>query len=402
MAALKGNARGVSIYRPGRRATVFRRVSVWGLVVFALVSGARADRSQDLHRLREAVREGRDRVAAYESRGRGLLEAIEALDRSAAGLVEEVEASRRRAEKARESLAGIEVRAEEIARNLAQTQQAMSRRAVGLYKAGEAGSVRLLFSSGGIREFLSRVNALRLLLQHDAELLETHRRQSHALQAVRDEAGEAEVQWNRLASELVVRSAELAEERRAKHELAAAVHADRVRERIALIEYETAAHALAETIGGLDPRPLESLGGGVGGFGSRRGRLESPVSAKIVRSFGREVDPRFDIENFHRGVEYGAEMNTPVRVVAKGRVRFSGWLGGYGQLVIVDHGDEYFTIYGHLASVAVDPGESVPEGRVVGRVGDTGSLEGPRLYFEIRKADEALDPLRWLSGIPAG
>jgi septal ring factor EnvC (AmiA/AmiB activator) len=77
-------------------------------------------------------------------------------------------------------------------------------------------------------------------------------------------------------------------------------------------------------------------------------------------------------------------------------VRFAGWFRGYGKLVILDHGDEYFTLSGHLADIRVEVGDEVESRGVIGTVGDTGSLSGPRLYFEVRHGREPQDPRKWL------
>jgi septal ring factor EnvC (AmiA/AmiB activator) len=82
--------------------------------------------------------------------------------------------------------------------------------------------------------------------------------------------------------------------------------------------------------------------------------------------------------------------------VAPGEVRYAGWFRGYGKIVIVDHGDRWFTVSGHLDQLAVGPGDAVAEGEVIGTVGETGSLSGPALYFEIRRGGQAEDPVHWL------
>ena len=86
-----------------------------------------------------------------------------------------------------------------------------------------------------------------------------------------------------------------------------------------------------------------------------------------------------------------------MRAVARGQVRYAGWFRGYGKIVIVDHGGGYFTVSGHLADVFVAVGELLDAGDTLGSVGDTGSLEGPGLYFEVRAGAESLDPAEWLS-----
>jgi septal ring factor EnvC (AmiA/AmiB activator) len=82
--------------------------------------------------------------------------------------------------------------------------------------------------------------------------------------------------------------------------------------------------------------------------------------------------------------------------VADADVRFAGWFRGFGRLVILDHGAEYFSVSGHLAEMSVAVGDRVARGGVIGAVGETGSLSGPKLYFEIRRGGEPLDPRDWL------
>ena len=371
-----------------------------GVVVWLAALPAFAERADDLERLREAVHDRRERVAEYEQRGRGLLEAIDALDRSIVALGREVGKNRRLAGEAKDTLAAIESEAAHLEIALARTEAAMSVRAVGLYKAGEAGTLRMLFSADGLREFLSRVNALRLLLVHDAELLQRHRRQSEALKVAKERAIEAEKRWNASVAELTDRQSELGAERSAKRQLIARVHADRARERAALIELETAGRALEETIESLAVRPgtaADVRADTATSFEVRRGRMNPPVAARIVRAFGRQVDARFDTETFHRGVEFGAHAGADVRSVAAGHVRFAGWFSGYGQLVIIDHGDDYYTVFGHLGRIDVEPGAAIAPGQRIGTVGETGSLEGPKLYFEVRRGGQPLDPTEWLA-----
>ena len=79
-------------------------------------------------------------------------------------------------------------------------------------------------------------------------------------------------------------------------------------------------------------------------------------------------------------------------------MQFSDWFQNYGLMVIVGHGNDFFTIYGHLDAVRVRTGEWVAAGDQVGTVGETGSLEGPSLYFEVREGQDAVNPERWLRG----
>jgi septal ring factor EnvC (AmiA/AmiB activator) len=187
-------------------------------------------------------------------------------------------------------------------------------------------------------------------------------------------------------------------ERTARAATLASVRSDRRRARAALNELEAAARALEETLALLQregaPGPLPE---GARAFAALRGALDPPVDAPVVARFGKEQD-EFGTEVFRKGIEFGARAGDPVRGVADGVVRFAGWFRGYGKIVIVDHGDSFFTVLGHLGEIGVAVGDPVRRGDPVGSAGDTGSLAGPRLYFEIRRGGQALDPEPWLRG----
>ena len=92
-----------------------------------------------------------------------------------------------------------------------------------------------------------------------------------------------------------------------------------------------------------------------------------------------------------------APLGTPVRAVWDGKVAHAGWFKGFGNLLIIDHGDRVFSLMAHLDQLEKAVGDAVHAGDEVGTVGDTGSLKGPYLYFELRDGQKPLDPERWLS-----
>jgi len=100
---------------------------------------------------------------------------------------------------------------------------------------------------------------------------------------------------------------------------------------------------------------------------------------------------------FRRGIDIAAKVGDEVKAVDAGQVAWADWYKGYGRLVIVDHGAGLYTLYGHLSQVDINKGDRVARGQVIGLAGDTGSLRGPKLYFEIRRNGEAEDPLGWLA-----
>lgn len=355
---------------------------------------------QNLDQLRSAIRGSRERVATYEREQRGLLEALEAIDRSTSALRHNLVSVRRRAEAASSTLANVELEVVRLLERQRATERAMAARAVALYRAGEIGPVALLFAAEGIQDLLARVRTLQQLLDHDAQLLDRHRIESAALVDVEARARDALASRDEVLADLNDRTAQLERERIVKRRLLTRLQGDRTSERSALVEMEIAARALEETLLSLEATQKAEYQLVAIPFESLRTRLRPPVLAPIAKHFGRVVDAEFHTKTFHKGVEFDAAMGTPVRSVAPGLVRLAGWFRGYGKIVILDHGDEYFTVLGHLEEIRVDVGDNVASGAVVGTVGDTGSLLGARLYFEIRHGGEPQDPADWL--VPMG
>jgi septal ring factor EnvC (AmiA/AmiB activator) len=376
-----------------------QRLRVAALAALSLAAlPAFADRAAELSELRGVISERRDRVERYEREERGLLEALDAIERTAEQLAREVTRASARAIDAQVALQKAESEAEDVARRLARTERAMAARANALYRTGRLGVMPVLFAADGLRDFLSRVQTLRRLLSHDATLLAQHRAESRALIESRERAALAAQEREAAREAFEQRSGELTAERARKQKLVSRLGASRARERAALAELETAARALEETVAAL---PSRKLAGGIldgPSFASQKGRLPYPVHARIARDFGRVVDSEFQTETFRKGADFDAPAGTPVRSVAAGHVRYAGRFRGYGNTVIIDHGGDYFTVSAHLSRIDVELGDPVQARASIGAVGDSGSLSGAHLYFEVRRGAEALDPERWLDG----
>ena len=100
-------------------------------------------------------------------------------------------------------------------------------------------------------------------------------------------------------------------------------------------------------------------------------------------------------EIVRKGVDIEAPLGEGIQAIEKGRVVYADRFSGYGRMVIVDHGERYYTIYGHLSEIIKKMGDEVRRGEVLGRVGDSDSVEGAKLYFELRKDGRSVDPIPW-------
>jgi septal ring factor EnvC (AmiA/AmiB activator) len=132
------------------------------------------------------------------------------------------------------------------------------------------------------------------------------------------------------------------------------------------------------------------------GLAANRGHLAWPVPGEVTQHFGRQKNVQFKEVVDNSGIQIQAKAGTPIKAVASGKVRFADWFKGYGKLVILDHGEGYYSLYAQASELTVAEGQTVAPGQVIGAVGDTGSLVGDSLYFEIRKNGIPQDPLHWL------
>ncbi|MGB9710113.1 MAG: murein hydrolase activator EnvC family protein [Thermodesulfovibrio sp.] len=133
-----------------------------------------------------------------------------------------------------------------------------------------------------------------------------------------------------------------------------------------------------------------------GGFTKKRGSLLWPVSGPVVAHYGSQRDPVFNVPIMRSGIYIQAQPGTQVKASADGRVVYANYFKGYENLVIISHGDGYYTVYGNLGSMSVKEGSYVKAGQVIGAVGSNSNIDTPALYFEVRYRGKPLNPEQWL------
>ena len=146
-----------------------------------------------------------------------------------------------------------------------------------------------------------------------------------------------------------------------------------------------------------------AAGGGSGGGGSANasGSFMWPVASYVYVSsrFGLRVHPITGQKKSHTGIDIASNQGTAVYASDGGSVTLAGWNGGYGNCIMIDHGNGYVTLYGHLSSISVSVGQTVSQGATIGAVGSTGNSTGPHLHFEVLKNGTRIDPEQFFSGL---
>jgi len=282
-------------------------------------------------------------------------------------------------------------------------QAQLEERLVELYQSDETDSFGVLLQVQSLGDLLDQLEYFDSIGRQDRAIARELKRLREAMKVAREKTRDTKAQ---VAKETDALAAKTAEQIAAKQELEAQqsalaaarsqkegvltnVHEDREHAQEDLEALEAASAALAAQI-----RAAQSSGGGGGGGGGSSGSGQSssgfiwPVSGVVTSGFGWRWG------RMHEGIDISAPCGTPIRAVAAGTVIFSGWMGGYGNLVVLDHGNGLSTAYAHQSAIYASGG--VGQGQTIGAVGTTGSSTGCHLHFEVRVNGGAVDPMGYL------
>jgi murein hydrolase activator len=267
-------------------------------------------------------------------------------------------------------------------------------RLLSLYRLTQRSPLEVLLPAEDVATFAWRARALSSLVRTDLAALEEMR--SVAL-FQRSRLEQLDGWKRRMGSRLIELRAEAEEAAAQQTELGEALQLLQAKARAAgsILAELSRSRAQLQAVASVleEPEPA--------GFGALRGKLPLPAAGHVEVAFGKLVHPKFNTVTVQKGLDIRAPAGAPVKALAPATVAWTGWLGGYGNLVVLDHGGGYHTIYAHLAEMLRPVGARVFPGEVVATVGDTGSLKGAYLYFEVRRRGLAVDPMPWVGAAMA-
>ena len=308
----------------------------------------------------------------------------------------EIAAQNIQMERARAELAGVQTRVRDLQAELAKENAAIEKTLVTLYKFGRLDFFHFLLQAQNFEAYTVESKRLALLARYQEDTVAAYLK-------TLAELGEAE-------SRLVAKKKDVADILRTtnlkKQELEAerAKNADLVDQiRRNRATYEQALRELRESADELQLMMSRiasqewALPSAFVPLYEQRGKLGWPLEGRVVTAFGLQKHPRFNTIIMNNGIEIAPGKDRAlISAVHAGKVVYADYFQGYGNLLILDHGMTYYTLYGHCAQFLVNVGDMVRAGQPIALVGDSGSLNGECLYFEVRFKTKALDPLQWL------
>ncbi|MBC7326760.1 peptidoglycan DD-metalloendopeptidase family protein [bacterium] len=272
-------------------------------------------------------------------------------------------------------------------------QQKLENRLCEFYKQGGRGGFLAVFL--GVSDtfsILSRSYYMKKVLEEDKALFDEIKREKALL-----EQQKALLEKERQKALLLKRQQEankmmLQQEKGKRTALLKEIESKRIEYERALEELERNSREIEQMLLNLEKTPE----------GQKRlahpwkGGFIYPVRGQITSGFGMRTHPIYKIRKMHTGIDLSAPSGTPIKASAGGVVVFAGWWGGYGNVVIIDHGGGISTLYGHCSAIYVNKGQNVNQGETIAAVGSTGLATGPHLHFEVRKNGKPVDPMNYL------
>ena len=274
-----------------------------------------------------------------------------------------------------------------LSKGLEQTKEELLSRLIALYKMGRVPTEGLLLTSQSYPDLLRLDKYLRVIIDYDARLVETHRYQVVMKERYQEELIQDQFQWQQSIAEIEKKKKEITKVSGEKRALLKSIQNQKVVYQKVILELEERAQGLQMFVDKLE-REKSLLAYAKPKYETLKGRLTAPVQGKVISSFK---------ERGQNGVEIKAPMGAEIRAVLSGKILYSDWFKGFGNIVIIDHGDHTFTVSGYCSELLKKPGDTVSQGEAIALVGSSGSLKGPCLYFEIRHHGKPQDPIEWLS-----
>jgi murein hydrolase activator len=371
---------------------MFAALALVFLLLFPSVSHT-ANPQEEYKKIQERIQEQKKKLAETQLRESSVLNELDNVNIK----LSKAEADLRRY---RKIMAQTEAEIEAVNREIAATRESLEKQKAWLARKlrvmqryGYAGDlVMILMSAEDISQTMRVWKYLENLTRYEHDILASYRANLRALDEKSEKLRLLRAELTKNTEKVKTKESEMVDKKREKEIILSSVRDERAAHQKMLAELKEAAQRLSDVIRNLSKKDTYDATG----FGRLKGSLSWPVEGKIAIPYGSQKDPQFDTPVFRNGVHIQTDASADARSIYAGKVIFAEWFKGFGQLVIVNHGSGYHTLYGNLSEIFPRVGDIIKENQVIGKVGTSGILNAPGLYFEIRYNGKPLDPIQWL------
>lgn len=348
---------------------------------------------ESINRLQEGILQQENKQAETQSAERNILTELEALDRKLATQQEKIDALEKKIADQQEMIDQKENTLRKIRVKKKLVEFHLQKRMTAYYTMGNIGLFNVTFSTRTLPELLTFHDAFDTLIKYDQEVIKAYRDTIDQLVRTTTALDLEKSVLNDFFEQNVQEKEELQKATIEKKNLLTQVKTQEQLHEQAIIEMQQASDDLAKSMASLKRKSMvvEQR------FLAQKGKLPPPVNGAVITLYHQEKTNKLGISSSSNGIAFKAPDGTKLSSVSDGEVTFSGYLRGFGNTVIIDHGFEYSTVTSRIEKILVKKGQKVKQGQSIGVMGDTATLFDEGLYFEIRHGSESQDPLSWLN-----
>lgn len=260
-----------------------------------------------------------------------------------------------------------------------------------IYINGQISYVDVLFGAKDFADLMTRMDVLKRIIKHDYDLIMKVKEEKTTVENTRAQLEKDKAEAEVLVADAQAKKAKVEDKESEQQVLLDQAIYDRDTSERMYEEIMAASQEVANMI-----RRSQMSSAGYSGAPAGAGGMIWPISGPITSEFGWRTHPIFGTARFHSGLDIGGDYGMPIYAAASGTVIYAGWISGYGNAVIIDHGGGVTTLYGHNDSLNVSEGENVAQGQVIAMCGSTGNSTGPHCHFEVRENGEPVSPYGYL------
>lgn len=407
------------------RTIIQWRQCTWRIVLIVMLSAASLSQAQEndpdqqrerLKNVQQQLKEQQSRFEQAKGAEQNLLSELHTIDQQLKDAQQKLDTYRQKVAQNEEELKRIQAKMEQLETQQQKTNTALSKRLRAIYKLGELGYLGPVLTLTSEADLQQQITYLQVVAESDLDLLQKAQSNAQAIRKEQDALQKRQQAILQAQQDVEQQASQIVAQKQQKTGILSKIRGDKQQFAKVLEELEVSAEKLDTFLQDLESQPKrEPTGKNVGQdvtippnaqelvkaygehFRANKGKMLWPVQGKVITQFGNvQYDNTF---TFYKGVDIQASAGTPFYAVFKGVVIFAGWFEGYGNLVIVDHGGNFYTLYAHADELLVKSGATVETRQILGKVGETDSIKGPLLYFEIRVNGKPENPQTWLAKV---
>jgi septal ring factor EnvC (AmiA/AmiB activator) len=376
-------------------------IFVWrSLTVLALLGAGVGN--QDLEGIKKKIESEKKGLSQLQIKEGSVRESLSKVETELAEKNRQLKTANTRWAALQEEMESKKLEGEQLDHSVSARRELLQQRAAALYRWQRGGSpLVILNGAASLSQFLRRQHYLQEAISFDRDLVTKLQDESARLAVVQEQLAKKKSELDGQKQAIALAQDAVRQDAEKKKILLANLSREKETRQRALKQMEAAAQRLQKMMdeiarrAALKPRDRPAPPSSGIGFDALRGRLDWPVKGEIVAPFGKFKHPEFAAEVVRKGIDIDAPLGEGIKAIERGKVVYANRFSGYGRMVIIDHGERYYTIYGHLSEILKKTGDEIRRGEILGRVGDSDSAAGSRLYFELRKDGHSLDPIPW-------